>query len=196
MRDEAGAALLTVLMLMVAMTIIGIAAITVTSMENRVAGFARTGEAASTAAESCMGTAANIIQQTYDLGSVPAAFLDNATPPGPVPQGNQTVLTQEITGQLDNNTDDVNISWNMITMVNGFTVRGDIDRLYARPKAGAAMQSHAGSEGQGSGLGNNGIEFLYRINCVAVNNATNTSSRITAVYACVLGGGETCQKQL
>ena len=100
-----GFALLTVLLIMTIMTIIGIAAIRVTSLGNRLAGFSRTSEAAVAAAEFCTGTAVNIIQQTIDQGSVPATFLDNANPIGPVPQNNQAVLTQEIMGQSDNNTD-------------------------------------------------------------------------------------------
>jgi Tfp pilus assembly protein PilX len=193
--NQNGMVLLTVLVIMVVMTITGIAAITVTGLENRVAGFARTGEAASTAAESCLGTAANIIQQIYDIGSVPASLLNDATPAGPIPQTNQTILTQEIVGQLDNHTDDINTAPNTFIVVNGFTVRGDIDRLYARPKAGGALQSHAAFEGTGAGAASGGIDILYRIDCIATNTVTNTNSRITAIYACTVTG-ESCQKQL
>ena len=48
--NQRGVALVTVMLVMIIMTVIGIAALTVTGMENRMAGFQRTGEAAATAA--------------------------------------------------------------------------------------------------------------------------------------------------
>lgn len=47
-----------------------------------IAGSVRTKEVASVAAESCEGTAVNIIQQTLFYSEINAAFLDNAAPPG------------------------------------------------------------------------------------------------------------------
>src|SRR5256886_14649974 len=104
---EEGLALLTVVLLLMIMTVLGIAAITTTSLENRMAGFTRTGEAAAGSAESCVGTAVNIIQQTIDAGTLPAAFLDNAVPAGPVPQANGPNLQASISGRPDNNSDTV-----------------------------------------------------------------------------------------
>src|SRR5881628_3277937 len=95
---EEGLALLTVVLLLMIMTVLGIAAITTTSLENRMAGFTRTGEAAAGSAESCVGTAVNIIQQTIDAGTLPAAFLDNAVPAGPVPQANGRTCRQKSWG--------------------------------------------------------------------------------------------------
>jgi Tfp pilus assembly protein PilX len=192
---ERGAALLTVLLIMVIMTILGIAAITVTGLENRMAGFLRTGESAATAAESCLGTAVNIIQQTMDQGTVPNAFLNSATPVGPVPSANQLTLSQEIMGQSDNNADDVNSDPNTNMIINGFTVNGDIDRLYAKPKAGGSLQFASGYEGTAGGAAGGGVDIFYRVSCVARNTASNTMNRISAVYACTVTG-ESCQKKL
>ncbi|MGH7236189.1 MAG: PilX N-terminal domain-containing pilus assembly protein [Nitrospiraceae bacterium] len=193
---EEGLALLTVVLLLMIMTVLGIAAITTTSLENRMAGFTRTGEAAAGSAESCVGTAVNIIQQTIDAGALPAAFLDNAVPAGPVPQANGPTLQQEIMGQSDNNPDAVNsVPPNTVAQVNTYVVNGDIDRLYAAPKAGSAMQFAAGYEGTAAGAAGGGIDIIYRIDCAATNVATGASSRITAVYAC-LATGESCQKKI
>ena len=196
-RDEEGVALLTVLLIMAIMTILGIAAIAVTGLENKMAGFLRTGESAAVAVESCVGTAVNIIQQTMDHGAVSNSFLDNVIPPGPVPQANnnQATLTQEIMGQLDNNSDQPDTAPNTFMTVNGFNVRGDIDRLYAAPKAGGAIQFASGYEGAAGGAAGGGIDILYRITCVATNPVTNTTSRISAVYACTVTG-ESCQKKI
>lgn len=199
---EEGMALLTVVLLLMIMTVLGIAAITTTSLENRMAGFTRTGEAAADSAESCVGTAVNIIQQTIFNGTLPAAFLDDANPAGPVPAANGAAgarvptLQAEIMGQADNNADTVNtVPPNTVAQVNTYVVNGDIDRLYAAPKAGSAMQFAAGYEGTAGGAAGGGIDILYRIDCAATNVATGASSRITAVYACT-ATGETCQKKI
>jgi Tfp pilus assembly protein PilX len=195
-QDQQGVALLTVMLLMLILTVIGVAAVTVSGLENRIAGLARTNEAAASAAESCMSTAVNVIQQTIDQGTLPLAFLSNATPAGPVPQTNSVTLGQEIMGQSDNNPDvptGTGAVPNLVQTVGAYSVSGDIDRLYAKAKAGTGMQFASGFEGIGSGSG--GIDILYRIDCRATNAATGTTSRIVAVYACTVTG-ETCQKKL
>lgn len=190
-RNQNGVAMLTVMLLLLIMTVIGIAAITVTGLENRMAGYLRTGEAAASAAESCLGTAVNIIQQTIDAGSLPAAYS-----PNPVPAGaNAVTLNQEIMGQSDNNPDMPATAPNTAVQVNNFVVNGDIDRLYAKAKAGGSLQFAAGYEGTASGAAGGGIDIMYRIDCVAANAATGTSSRITGVYACT-ATGESCQKKI
>ena len=86
--DERGVAMLVVLMVMLMMTVLGVAAITVSGLENKIAGLQRTTENAAQAAESCLGTSANVIMQTLlpESGStIPAALLDTASPAGPVP---------------------------------------------------------------------------------------------------------------
>lgn len=192
---EAGVALLTVLMLMVILTVIGIGAVTVTGLGSKITGYGRTGEAAASASESCLSTGVKIIQQTIEEGALSAAFLDNATPAGPVPNGNATTLKQEIMGQSDNNLDAPDTAPNLIITVNNYTVNGDIDRLYRSPKAGSAMQMFNAYEGAGSGAGAGGIDILYRIDCSVTHQATNTNSRITAVYACT-ANGDSCQRKL
>jgi Tfp pilus assembly protein PilX len=183
------------MLLLVALTVIGIAAITVTSLENRMAGFERTAESGATAAEACLGTAVRIIQQTIDNAQLPAEFLDDKNPPGPVPAANAATLQQEIMGQLDNNADAFTTAPNTLTVVSGFTVRGDIDRLYAKPKAGGSLQFAAGYEGTAGGAAGGGVDIMYRIDCSASSALTGTNSRITAVYACT-ATGESCQRKI
>jgi len=96
LRNQRGIALLTVMLMLLILTILGIASITVTSMENRMAGFFRSTEAVVAAADSCEGLAANIIQQTLSPpGVLPATFI---APAGPVPTANATTLYAEIYG--------------------------------------------------------------------------------------------------
>ncbi len=197
--NEAGVAMLTVLLIMLMMTMLGIAAITVTGLENRMAGFMTSMESAAVAAESCAGVGVNIIQQTIDpyvgAGTLPAAFLSNATPAGPVPQANATVLNQEIMGESDNNSDfavGTGAVPNISQTVGAYTVTGDIDRLYIKGSPGSGMQQFAAYEGTGSSaVGSSNI--FYQVDCIARNAATGSTARVTAVYACTLTG-ESCQK--
>lgn len=186
MTDQRGVALLTVLLIILLLTVLGIAAITVTGLENRMAGFFRTTEAAAAAAESCEGTAANIIQQTIvPPGQLPASFLSSSVPVGPVPATNGPTLQSEITGATlpfppavsaglpsENSTDEAATSPNLTLSINGFTVNGDIDRLYIHNKPGMDPTKEGGQE------------ILYRITCVASNTATGISSTVTSVYGC------------
>jgi len=191
-------ALMTVLFLMLIMTVLGLAAMTVSGLENNMAGLTRNTEAAAIAAESCIGTAVNIIQQTIDEGSLPAAFLSDANPAGPVPQLNSDTLNQEILGQSDNNLDAVDGTGavpNLVMSVNNYTVNGDLDRLYTKARAGTAIQMSGGYDGPGSGAAAGGIDILYRINCVAKSSLGSAKSRVTAVYICT-STGESCQKKI
>jgi Tfp pilus assembly protein PilX len=185
---QRGIALLTVMMLMLIMTVIGVAAITVTGLENRMAGFTRTGESAATAADSCMGVGANVIRQVLaptnvGTGAVPLAYL--STVGGPVPATNSVILFQEIYGKdaaevsTKNSPDTAAGVPNLVLTVNGFTVNGDIDFLYNENTAGTGKSS----------------TNLYRINCVATNMATGTSSSVTAVYGCTFVSGSECTKK-
>ncbi|MDZ4856504.1 MAG: hypothetical protein SGJ26_16900 [Nitrospirota bacterium] len=198
-KSEQGLAMLTVLLVMLMMTVLGISAMTVTGLENRMAGFVNSMEGATAAAESCAGLGVNIIQQTIDpqwgAGTLPVAFLNTgtiATAGLPIPSSNATVLNQEIMGQSDNNADTPGGVPNLVQTVGSFTVNGDIDRLYIKGSAGSGQQQFAGYEGTGNSVvGSSNI--FYRIDCVARNTATGTSARVTAVYACTLTG-ESCQK--
>ena len=189
-RDESqkGIALITVLLLLVTMTVLGIAALTVTGMENRMAGFTRSGEAASTAAEACLDTGLQVVQQTLDVsagGSLPTAF--DVSNGGPVPDANHTTLDAEILGQNDNNGDVASSNPNLTMTINNYTVNGDIDRLYVEPKPGTSQAFDEAASGN--------AEIIYRIDCVSTNTATGTSSRITGIYACTLAA-DGCQKAL
>lgn len=191
--NQRGVALLTVLLLLVTMTIIGIGAITMSGFGGRMAGFGRTAESGANAAESCIGTGVKLIQDTIDQGSVPAAYLSNANPAGPVPQSNAPTLAQEILGQFNNNPDTPQASPNISQVINGFTVTGDVDRLYAAPKSGSAIQFAMGYEGTGTGAAAGGVDIYYSINCIATNAASATSN-IVAIYACTVTG-ESCQRR-
>src|SRR3989338_5362419 len=96
--DQRGMALLTGILLLMIMTVIGIASITLTGLESRLAGYVRAGEAATVAAESCLAVSVRAIEFTIRDSKVPDGLLDSASPAGPVPDGNKTILMNEIMG--------------------------------------------------------------------------------------------------
>lgn len=202
-RDDRGMAMLTVMMVLLMLTVLGIAAITASGLGNTMAGLQRTMETSANATESCLGIGANIIQQVFlpENGSqVPVALLDNSSPPGPVPNGNKTVLENELIGNPENHTDVPTGSGAAPNLripvpVGSYTVVGDIDRLYVKMRAGTGQQQFSAYEGTGVGAGSNGVDAYFRISCVGTNTATGTESRVSAIYACSLTG-DGCQKQL
>ena len=67
-------------------------------------------------------------------------------------------------------------------------MRGYIDRLYADPRSGGALQFASGYEGTGTGASTRGVDIVYRIDCTATNASTGSSNHIVAIYACTLNG--------
>ena len=185
-RGEEGIALVTTLVILLIMTVMGVGAVAVTALENRIAGFQRTGESATSAAESCVGTSVNIIKQTLVAGAVPATFY--ATANDPVPSAAETAatsLTKEIIGQAPNDSDTVTNTGatgpDYRQQINGYDVKGDIDFLYQMTKPGSQQDS----ESQG------GVDYMYRIDCRATLTAVGAESRVVSIYACTFNGG--CQ---
>lgn len=189
--------MLTVLMVMLMMTVLGIGALTVSGLENNIAGLHRTTESAAQAAESGLGTSANVLLQTLlpEKGNeIPAELL---SPVGPVPVGNKAVFEGEIIGNPEN-LNDVPIGSgaapNISMSVGGYAVACDVDRLYVKMKAGSGQQQFAAYDGAGVGAGAGGVDVFYKIDCVGSNTATGTESRVSAIYACALTG-DGCIKQ-
>jgi Tfp pilus assembly protein PilX len=198
--DERGFALLGVFVTLLMMTVLGIAGLTMTGLENRMAGFAGTSDAAMAAAESCAGTAANVIDQVIALGEVPTAYIVggagalNPVVPWNAENAAAPTLTQEImdeSGTGANNPDialGAGASPDIQFNVGPMTVVADIDRLYIRYPQGCALEFQ--QEGSSSGC----AEIIYRVDCQAQNVATGIVSRTTATYACRLNK-DTCQKK-
>ncbi|MEO5631874.1 MAG: hypothetical protein ABIQ24_04740 [Nitrospiraceae bacterium] len=206
-ENQQGIAILSILMLMLILTVLGIGAMTITGIENRVAGFASSMEASSAAADACIATGVKVIQQVQDVSnglSVPTALLDNQIPPGPVPSTNKTQLEDEISGDLTAAADApigppfppgiAAAVPNLVQTVGAYSVVGDIDFLYRKPRAGSGQQFGAGYEGASVGGGAGGTDLFYSVDCVATNTTTGMSSRITAVYSCLYNEG--CTRKL
>jgi hypothetical protein len=196
--------MLSILMLLLILTVLGIGAMTITGIENRVAGFASSMEASSAAADACIATGVKVIQQVQDVSnglSVPTTLLDNQIPPGPVPFTNKTQLENEI--NMGPTPADAPIGPpfpagitaavpNLVQTVGAYSVVGDIDFLYKKQRPGANAEGASCYDGMcGSG---GGLDLVYSVDCVATNTATGMSSRIAAIYACLYNEG--CTRKL
>ena len=190
LRGNEGIALVTTFVILLIMTVLGVGAVAVTALENRIAGFQRTGESAASAAESCVGTSVNIIKQTLATSNltVPAAFV-SAT--GPILTAAEVAaipsLSTEISGQKQNDSDMVTNTGasgpDYNQLINGYNVSGDIDFMYSTPKAGTDPSNPDLPLG---------IDMVYRIDCQSTG-AGGTQSRVVAIYICTLNGSQ-CQK--
>jgi Tfp pilus assembly protein PilX len=198
LNNERGFALFGVFLTILMMTALGIAAMTMTGLENRMAGSANSTDAAAAAAESCIGTGVNVIMQTLQERQVPPSYL--VGPAAVIPANAEgaiaPTLTQEIMGQADNATDLPNASPDIQMTAGPFTVVGDIDRLYIKQRSGGSLQFAAGYEGTAQGASGGGAEAYYQIDCRATLTATGATSRIQAIYACVAAAGESCQRKI
>src|SRR5437870_11186548 len=100
---EDGIAMLTVLMLTIILTVIGIAAITSTSLDIKMAGGERLRESTLNAAEACMSRRVHNIKQTQQNALPPATLTAaGANPSITLPLGTapgQNPLEAEIMGQ-------------------------------------------------------------------------------------------------
>jgi Tfp pilus assembly protein PilX len=202
LNNERGFALFGVFLTILMMTALGIAAMTMTGLENRMAGSANSTDAAAAAAESCIGTGVNVIMQTLQDRQVPASYV-GVGPAAVIPANAEgaiaPTLTQEIMGQADNDADfavGTGASPDIQMTAGPFAVVGDIDRLYIKQRSGGSLQFAAGYEGAAQGASGGGAEAYYQIDCRATLTATGATSRIQAIYACVSAGGESCQRKI
>lgn len=185
--DERGIAFMTVMILTLMTGVLGVAALTMTGLENSMAGAVRMVEEGTHAAESCVGTAVRVLNLGVDdpTFTTPVAATVVA-PQGPVPAANRVFLGQEIRGVMRNNTDvavGAGNAPNLIMNVNNYLINGDIDFLYTRQKVGDDLAE---------GLS---VNSFYRVDCTAANATTGATSRVVAVFECLHKTNEGCTKK-
>ena len=169
-KGEQGMSLITVMMVLLIMTLMGISILAITGSERQIAGSV-------SASESCVSTGANVLQQSLQAHAVPAALLSNAVPPGPVPLANLAVLNGEMINDGGNPDFPVGAGSapNLSMTIGNYQVFGDIDRLYVQCAFGSDCLP--GSETMR-------LDIFYQITCVAQNQATGITSQVGALYAC------------
>lgn len=183
--DERGVALLTVMMITLMTGVLGVAALTMTGLENSTAGAMRMVEEGTHAAESCVGIGVRVINTGMDDPSFNTVDGQKVVAPlGPVPALNAAFLSQEISGTLRNNPDvavGAGNAPNLTFTVNNYLINGDIDFLYTKLKAGGDAAEDK--------------RFFYRVDCTAANAATGATSHVIAVFECLWKGKESCERR-
>jgi hypothetical protein len=175
-RDERGVSLITVMMVILIMTLMGISILAVTGSERQIAGSVSANEASVAAAESCVSTGANVLQQSLQAHAVPVALLSNAVPPGPVPFTNLAVLNGEIINDGGNPDFPVGAGSvpNLSMAIGNYQVFGDIDRMYIQCNGNSCDPVDPNAR----------FDIFYQITCVSQNVATGITSQVGALYAC------------
>jgi Tfp pilus assembly protein PilX len=167
---------------------LGVAALTITGLENSMAGAVRMVEEGTDAAEACVGSAVRAIRLTIDDPQMTNTAASLIAPQGPVPATNQAIFTQEINGTLRNNPDiavGAGNAPNLVMNVNGYVVNGDIDFLYTKQRTGSDFADPDKPT----------FDQFYRVDCVAANAATGATSRVIVTFDCLNTTGEGCVKR-
>jgi hypothetical protein len=176
-RGEEGVSLITVMMVILIMTLMGISILSITGFERQIASSVSASEASTDAAESCVSTGANVLQQSLQAHVVPAALLSNAVPvPGPVPVANLAVLNGEMINDGGNLDFPIGAGSapNLAMTIGNYQVFGDIDRMYIQCNGNSCDPTDP----------NTRFDIFYKITCVAQNLATGITSQVGALYAC------------
>jgi type IV pilus assembly PilX-like protein len=213
---EEGIAMLTVLMLTIILTVIGIAAITTTSLDLWMAGGERIRESTVASEEACLSSGVAIIGQVLENTTLPAAFLAATANPliplygqptlggypnqttGAMPAGNP--LVEEImrhyedTPNRDPDTADPALQLtqpatyrpNAVLTVPGY---GTVNMDIDRLYTRHVV---GGAAEFSEGIN---IEILYRISCYAINISNQPVGSLSAVYVCYQRASDRCQRQ-
>lgn len=172
-NNEKGTILVTMLILMVIVTLIGVLAINTSTVDIQISGNLKRSSTALASAEAGIDLAIPIIESTLSSGqlttspttittamSFPYGFVSSAS----LDTSDAVGLGAEITGGQDYHTDTASTGTDIaITNLNGVAVNVDIDRLYSYALAGGSLEFASGYEGVGAGAGGGGIGILYGI---------------------------------
>jgi len=172
--DERGAVLAIALLIMLALALIGLAAIFTSTMELDIARNERLAKESFYMADGGTTLAPIIIEEALETRALPAMAGITI---------NDANLMSELLGSATNNdkaTDLPNNNPDIITEVNGKDIDVDIDRIAAYALAGGAAEFAAGYEGIGGGGASGGIAVFYRVD--SQGSAAGTSKAQVETY--------------
>ena len=172
LNNEKGTILITMLLLMVIVTLIGVIAINTATVDIQISGNLRRVSTAFEGAEAGVDLSIPLIESTLAMGQLSISSVAVATTIPPFASGaNATLdasdtvtLGTEITGGTDYHTDTSSSGTDIsITNLNGVAVNVDIDRLYSYTIAGGSIEFASGYEGVGAGAAGGGTGVLYSV---------------------------------
>lgn len=157
LRNDQGAILITVILLMAIIALIGTIAINTSTVDIQITGNLKRASTAFSGAEAGTDVVVPIIEQTIaagvlDPGSIPGGTLDT------------TNLGNEITGGSNYDADTAAGNSDItLTSLGGVEVQVDVDRMYSYNLPGGAMEFASGYEGAGAAAAGGGIGVLYKV---------------------------------
>jgi len=173
LKNEKGTILITMLLLMVIVTLIGVIAINTATVDIQISGNLKRVSTASQGAEAGIDLSIPLIESTLAMGQL---SISSATVSTTItfPSGSGTTaaldatdtvtLGTEITGGTDYHTDTSSSGADLsITNLNGVAVSVDIDRMYSYMIAGGSIEFASGYEGVGAGAAGGGTGVLYSV---------------------------------
>ena len=178
--NDRGYILVTVLLLLMVLTVIGLAAIGTSSLENDLSGNMRLRERNVSKADAGIDIAGPLIERALRTGDV----VNFATIINPVfGAADANYLPTELrSSPFDPDTQDIAFTVPDLNPGVNQTIAVDIDNMYTKWTEGSAMEFAAGYEGLGKGAGSGGFYTYYRIN--------STSTRLDG------GGSRMAQAQV
>lgn len=165
-NNEKGAILITMILLLVIVTLVGVIAINTATVDVQISGNLKRASMAFAGAEAGVDLSIPIIESTIAMGWLSTSSTTVSTS---INLPNFTLdaagdLGTEIAGGSDANNDNPTASPDItITNLNDVNINVDIDRLYAVANQGGAIEFAAGYEGIGAGAAGAGMGVLYKI---------------------------------
>lgn len=181
--DEQGSVLVVALLILVLLTIIGIAATSTTNIETQIAGNEKSQKIAFYNADSGVYPTAKVIGTILDRQAEPTdaqldpiVYLQNDG----ITEGADGTLFRELMGY-----DDYESAEDIEFTLDSYRVGVDIERTGSRYVAGGGVEFASGAEGIGVGSGG-GIAIYYEMNSTG-DGPANSQSNIAADYRKVIG---------
>lgn len=173
-NNEKGAVLAIALLIMLALALIGLAALFTSTMELDIARNERLAKESFYLADGGTTIPPVIIEESINNRDLPD--LHGITL-------NDTHFMNELLGSPTNNDQDTDSPDNnpdITTTINGKNIAIDVDRIGAQMLAGGAVEFASGYEGIGSGAASGGMAIFYRIE--SQGNAGSSSKSVVETY--------------
>ena len=167
-KGDNGYILITTLLLLLVLTVVGLAAIGTSTLENMLSGNIRLRERNITKADGAIEMSTAIIERT--LREQDTRYFTNITDAG---------LPNELRSSPFD-TDNADSSADITFTIDSQDINVDIDRMYTRWMGGTAIEFASGYEGVGKSGGSGFITF-FRINSTS-DDIRDSSADVGAIY--------------
>lgn len=159
LENQRGIILITVLLLLLIVTLLGIIAVDTSTVDLQISGNVKRGSIAFEGAEAGVDLSVPVIEQTMANGTLTPASI---TVEGTAATIDGSLVTEITTQSTDAEKTAFDGDITGITLQN-VAVNVDIDRLYSVSVEGSSNEFAAGYEGVGAGAAGGGIGVLFRV---------------------------------